>query len=583
MSPHSVHQRMVSGLIVLIEKEMTGDSIDRSLVASLVKMLCELRLYSSQFEKPFLIMASKVFSDEAQSYFDRCELAEYLKHVDWRLSEESKRVAAYLDPTTFQPLLSLVDDLYLRSRAPRLCEKGLASLLQQNRLDDLSRMFNLFSRVNELPALRNGWLSFIKASGMAIVLDEMQDENMVQNLLDMKDRLDAMLNGPFNKHPDFQNALREAFEMFINSRQNKPAELVAKYIDNKLKSVKGVADADIEQLLDRVLIIFRFINGKDVFEAFYKKDLAKRLLLSRSASFDVEKAMIARLKIECGAQFTSKLEIMFKDINLSKEILEGFETSRQFSSLSKDTEIHVFVLTFGFWPAYSGMVVKIPSSLAVYQTAFEGYYHTRFQGRKITWQPSLGMCMLKSRFAAGSKELSVSFFQALVLLLFNGDTVGDNDGAGVVVKLSFNSIKEQTGIEVVELKRTLQSLACGKVRVLTKIPKGRDVDDTDSFVVNDEFTNPLMRIKINSIQLKETAEEQQATTEKVFHDRQFLVDAAIVRIMKSRKQLSHTQLISEVFSLLKFPMKQTDVKARIESLIEREYLQREGNGYAYLA
>ena len=36
--------------------------------------------------------------------------------------------------------------------------------------------------------------------------------------------------------------------------------------------------------------------GKDVFEAFYKKDLAKRLLLGKSASFDAEKSMLLKLK-----------------------------------------------------------------------------------------------------------------------------------------------------------------------------------------------------------------------------------------------------------------------------------------------
>ncbi len=58
-------------------------------------------------------------------------------------------------------------------------------------------------------------------------------------------------------------------------------------------------------------------QGKDVFEAFYKKDLAKRLLLGKSASIDAEKTMIAKLKAECGSQFTSKLEGMFKDVELS--------------------------------------------------------------------------------------------------------------------------------------------------------------------------------------------------------------------------------------------------------------------------
>ena len=34
-----------------------------------------------------------------------------------------------------------------------------------------------------------------------------------------------------------------------------------------------------------------------MFEAFYKKDLSKRLLLDKSASIDAEKSMISKLKV----------------------------------------------------------------------------------------------------------------------------------------------------------------------------------------------------------------------------------------------------------------------------------------------
>jgi cullin-4 len=95
--------------------------------------------------------------------------------------------------------------------------------------------------------------------------------------------------------------------------QNRPAELIAKFIDSKLRAGnKGTSEEELEGTLDKVLVLFRFIQGKDVFEAFYKKDLAKRLLLGKSASIDAEKSMISKLKTECGSQFTNKLEGMFK-------------------------------------------------------------------------------------------------------------------------------------------------------------------------------------------------------------------------------------------------------------------------------
>lgn len=52
----------------------------------------------------------------------------------------------------------------------------------------------------------------------------------------------------------------------------------------------------------------------------------------------------------------------------------------------------------------------------------------------------------------------VAFMQTVVLMLFND-----------AQKLSFQDIKDSTGIEDKELRRTLQSLACGKVRVLQKV------------------------------------------------------------------------------------------------------------------
>ena len=53
------------------------------------------------------------------------------------------------------------------------------------------------------------------------------------------------------------------------------------------------------------------------------------------------------------------------------------------------------------------------------------------------------------------------------------------------------------------------------------------------------------------------------------------IDAAIVRVMKTRKTLSHKLLVNELMQMLKFPIKASDLKKRIESLIEREYLERD--------
>jgi cullin 4 len=81
-------------------------------------------------------------------------------------------------------------------------------------------------------------------------------------------------------------------------------------------------------------------------------------------------------------------------------------------------------------------------------------------------------------------------------------------------------------------------------------------------------------------------EETDKVNEEVQRDRQYLMDAAIVRVMKARKRLGHNGLMSELLTQLKFPAKTVDIKKRIESLIERDYLKRDSDDstvYCYLA
>ena len=178
--------------------------------------------------------------------------------------------------------------------------------------------------------------------------------------------------------------------------------------------------------------------------------------------------------------------------------------------------------------------------------SFSAFYNAKYSaGRRLQWQHNLGHCLVKAVFPSGRKELDVSFFQALVLLLFN-------DGRDAV---PFPEIRDRTAIEDGELRRTLQSLACGQTRVLRKEPKGRDVADGDVFHFNGDFKAALIRIKINTIQLRETKADVDATHERVASDRQYQVDAAIVRTMKSRKTLSYQALLGELFGQLRFPIK----------------------------
>ncbi|GKU92580.1 hypothetical protein SLEP1_g6287 [Rubroshorea leprosula] len=506
-----VEHKTVTGLLRMIERERSGEAVERTLLNHLLKMFTALGIYLESFEKPFLECTSEFYAAEGMKFMQQYDVPDYLKHVEIRLHEEHERCLLYLDASTRKPLIATAEKQLLERHIPAILDKGFTTLMDGHRIEDLQRMYSLFSRVNALESLKHALSSYIRKTGQGIVMDDEKDKDMVPSLLEFKASLDTIWEESFSKNEAFSNTIKDAFEYLINLRQ-----------------------------------------------------------------VSIFKSMISKLKTECGSQFTNKLEGMFKDIELSKEINESFKQSSQArTKLPSGIEMSVHVLTTGYWPTYPPMDVRLPRELNVYQDIFKEFYLSKYSGRRLMWQNSLGHCVLKADFPNGKKELAVSLFQTVVLMLFND-----------AQNLSFQDIKDSTGIEDKELRRTLQSLACGKVRVLQKLPKGRDVEDDDSFIFNELFSAPLYRIKVNAIQMKETVEENTSTTERVFQDRQYQVDAAIVRIMKTRKILSHTLLITELFQQLKFPIKPADLKKRIESLIDREYLERDRNNpqiYNYLA
>jgi len=82
-----------------------------------------------------------------------------------------------------------------------------------------------------------------------------------------------------------------------------------------------------------------------MFAEFYRKQLAKRLLLNRSASDDDERSLITKLKYRCGAQFTSKLEGMLTDMNVSKDNQNNFSAWMKKSEVNLGIECSVTVCT----------------------------------------------------------------------------------------------------------------------------------------------------------------------------------------------------------------------------------------------
>ncbi|KAH1102724.1 hypothetical protein GLYMA_13G218500v4 [Glycine max] len=260
LSPEVEH-KTVTGLLRMIESERKGEAVDRTLLNHLLKMFTALGIYAESFEKPFLECTSEFYAAEGVKYMQQSDVPDYLKHVEIRLQEEHERCLIYLDASTRKPLIATAEKQLLERHIPAILDKGFAMLMDGNRIEDLQRMYSLFSRVNALESLRQAISSYIRRTGQGIVLDEEKDKDMVSSLLEFKASLDTTWEESFSKNEAFCNTIKDSFEHLINLRQNRPAELIAKFLDEKLRAGnKGTSEEELEGTLDKVLVLFRFIQ-----------------------------------------------------------------------------------------------------------------------------------------------------------------------------------------------------------------------------------------------------------------------------------------------------------------------------------
>lgn len=686
---------LLNGIILdQIQMEREGDIIDRNLIRSCVYMLEGLyetddedeneKLYLTSFEPAYLGASRAHYQSEAERTLRQADAASFLRHTQKRLDEEHERCHSTLSHLTAPKIQKVIEDEVVRKHIAEVVEmeaSGARHMFDNDRFDDLRLMYELVGRVDSKKAtlskalrtrivelgtdINNASAAATASPGDASSAGDKDATDpaskasahssanlqtaaaiqWVDDVLRLKDKYELIWNRSFDRDHELQTSLTRGFTTFIDNFK-RSAEYISLFIDDNLRrGLKGKTEAEADEVLEKAVVLLRYLQDKDMFERYYKKHLSKRLLGGRSVSNEVERQMISKMKMEIGNYFTQKLEGMFKDMAVSEGLTTDFRAhvSRLHEERGRRAELDVNILTSTFWPMdvlgyateeeANRSTCVFPPEIRRVKDSFENFYLGRHNGRRLTWQPNAGSADIRVVFPAvpgkgaplnkeRKHELNVSTYAMVILLLFNDLASGES--------LTFEEIQAKTMIPTSELTRNLQSLAVApKTRILVKEPMSKDIKSTDRFLFNESFTSKFLKIKVGVVAgtNKVEGERERKDTEKRNDEmRGGIIEAAIVRIMKyvsnarvpplsshvpcpmsylplthrglrgdvlterrGRKHLSHQNLCSELISQLanRFNPDMSMVKKRIESLIEREYLERVGNTqrteYRYLA
>lgn len=548
-------------------------------------------LYQEIFETPFLEASGEFYMREANELLQQSDITHYMETVTWRLIQEELRAHKFLHASSVPKVRQCCEEKMIATHLELLHTEG-KSMIENERRRDLSLLYPLLRPLPlGLPVLVQKVTQHITQQGLQAI-SSLQGENIhtqfVETILDVHRKYSELIKDVFRSDQAFVTALDKACSIVVNytsiPRQPPRApELLAKYCDSLLKkSAMAGSEGEVEEKLAQCIIVFKYVDDKDVFQKFYARMLAKRLIHQQSQSMDAEESMIDRLKQACGYDFTNKLHRMFTDMSVSADLNAKFANSLREGDRKSQLGIGfmVYVLQAGAWPfglPPSSGPLDIPQQLEKSIQAFETFYHAQFNGRKLTWLHQLCQGELKFNYLKKPYLVTVQTYQMALLFLFEHcDSIPCREAAASL-HLSHDQL----------VKHVSSLVDC---RILKKSTDGELEEDT-VLSLNLDYYNKRTKFRIIGALQRDVPHERhdaESTHRSVDEDRKLYLQAAIVRIMKSRKVLRHNQLVQEILgqSKVTFAPSISMIKKCIEALIDKQYIERTPNNadeYSYVA
>ncbi|XP_054166315.1 cullin-2-like isoform X2 [Oppia nitens] len=623
-------ESLVQLLLEAIENDRMGIPQNKSVVQGVILSLVHveeykkkgsLDLYQNLFESRFLRSTGEYYRREAEELLQSCYCSTYMEKVLAKLDAENLRSRSFLHSSSYPRVTAECESRMVGDHLSFL-QSECRSMVQNEARRDLQNMYRLLKPIDSgLQALISEIQEHITNKGLESISSinslssdkTPRDDNIpqlfVENLLQVHKQHLNLIKEVFNGDQSFIGALDKACAAVINHRLNlklpcRSPELLARYCDGLLKkSVKGNTESEIDDKLSACITIFKYIDDKDVFQKFYSKMLAKRLIHSQSVSMDAEESMINKLKQACGYEFTSKLHRMFTDIKVSDDLNNNFNDYVRNNRIELGINFNIYVLQAGAWPLNQSALspFAIPQALEKSVSSFEKFYASKFNGRKLTWLHHLCQCEIKFGFTKRAYSVVMGTYHMAVLLLFESTD-----------QLTYHELQENTKLTDEQLQRHLQSLIDHKILLVDGNTSSKSNESTDEelsntatsstfptqsqqspetvYTLNLNYSNKRMKFKITAVQQKEVQQQQEVeqTHASVDEDRKLYLQAAIVRIMKDRKVLKHNQLIEQVINQSKnrFTPSVQMIKKCIEALMEKQYLERNTSNtdeYSYIA
>lgn len=543
----STQNAVMDAVLRLVEKQRNGETIEQSKIKKVVDSFVALGIdeadstktnldvYRQYFELPFIDATKKYYQQESRDFLAENSVVDYMKKAERRLDEEKERVPLYLLNEIMQPLMKACEQVLIADHC-NLMRDEFQVLLNNDREEDMARMYKLLARIPDgLDPLRARFEAHVRRAGLLAVEkvasqgDNTDPKAYIDALLEVHTQYAALVQSAFTGESEFVRSLDNACREYINRNKvcqknsARSPELLAKHADNVLKrSTKATEEDDMEMMLNQVMTVFKYIEDKDVFQKFYSKTLAKRLVNGTSASPDAETSMISKLKDASGFEYTNKLQRMFQDMQTSRDLNSAYEEwihqNLDKEDIKEGIDAYYQILGTGFWPLQPPTTTFAPPS-AIVKTyeRFNNFYSNKHGGRKLTWLWHLCKGEIRANYAKMNKvpyTFQVSTYQMAILLLFNdSDTV------------SYDEMVSTTMLQKETLDPSLGIML--KAKVIIAEPENAPPQSGTAYRLNYNFKSKKLKVNLNMAIKAEQKQEAEETHKTIEEDRKMLMQVCL--------------------------------------------------------
>jgi len=623
-----IKDKLIPSLLDLLDQDRSGNKQDKSLVRSMVQSYVEFdkvgqtegqQFYEKEFETRYIDRLKHFYAAESTQFLNANGVSLFLQKAEERIEEERQN-SEYLGPylQSSEPKIKKAIDEVLIEKHMESLQADFLRMLKEDKNEDMRRLYFLLARVAEgLPNTSNTFQAYLQEEGSKRIEDQkkrgLKDAlanavQFVKNVMSFYDKYFKLTSSCFSSHSLFKTAMDKAFRDVMNQDSgtfNIP-RLLNFYIDSIIKGKeKDTASEDeMDDVLQRLVNLFSYLQDKDEFFEYFRKALCKRLLSKgKTYNENAEKSFLSKLKAQSGDAAIRKLQGMFTDVQDESinETRAKFETHNGGSAKIGTVDLEVQVLNESHWPI-SG-TQKFPlllgKELLSCQQKFQDFYDNSTEKRKLQWLYNYGTVTLAARFTNAKLpiQLVLTPLQASILMCFNLNqkitfeelmthlwpTQSGATRSVLTTSQSSNAMHDMSLEEI--LRFAIQPLVYFKYKVIAKEkdadPKKENIKKGDVFLLRERVPVKKLPRKIqfppgSAQQAKKEANEDH---ELVMKQREFEVEAAMVRVMKARNRLDWNRLQVEVIDILKqrFIPDAKMLKKRLESLIDRKFFERDEN------